>query len=889
MKSIFRKIAFVLALAMVVTMFPVMNASAANNGNKYARTKDATLYVGGDANGDYEGCWAAQTKTKTWMKEEGYKSSYKTSDDSVVTVSKYGYVEAVSVGKAEITATFSKKGEEDIVETFNVTVKKNAVSIALDKESQDALSAGLTAGDKVTLKAVQTDADGSNEGITDTVKFYCASKEDKEIIELNKDTGELTALKDGKATVVVQSCQYEYDRETKKYKTTVAAKAEYSVEVEAAGIVSAKQINKNTVAITCGNAAAAADLVANKTNLTVTYKIGEQDIVGYINYNEVKVDGSDDKVVNVTLYDELVKDYVYTFKYGEKSVAVTGVDLAAVTSIRIVTTTVAIGDVRTVEVKYYDANGVELPAEKMTGVLSFNVKGGDRDYFTLTGNQIYFLEAKKTAILEASYIRGYKNDGSADEIKSNIVTITSVEQSAEDNQVDGWAIGNDPNKPVKDWSYSKDAKSIAVNDSNWRLYGRYYVTPFGGKAEAHYTSEQYDGAIFEYSTTNDSVLMVDSASGLLYPVAAGSATVIVRRVYSDTNKPVIGTCVINVVGSRMLTSFTATADKNKLAIDPLAADQVVISTETKDQLGQGLGSSSVTYEMQVMNSVAGLTLTANSTPLSTTAGLISPDSNGKYVVKATTTNAAADTSVQVSITASQSNGRKITRVITLRVRKVTQSANDQFVLELGKSNIDMNIPAFAWNEGMGKLESSIRLARYDRDGFYVGVESMTPNSKTGAYSYQVLNSKGEMITVTDDKFSAVTASGSAVSGGAITKCPTGVYRVEVYKNGTLYTFKNIVVSDTTVIPTANVKNTKVGTTSLEFLAGSLKGNNMTFHRGNDEVTGNIDIVRVEGTSSNDRVYVTRILVEETVKSGDSSIQGYKYQYYINIGKTFYLN
>ena len=279
-----------------------------------------------------------------------------------------------------------------------------------------------------------------------------------------------------------------------------------------------------------------------------------------------------------------------------------------------------------------------------------------------------------------------------------------------------------------------------------------------------------------------------------------------------------------------------------------------------------------------MNSGNGVTLTANGNSLSTTAGIINPNSDGKYVVKATTSNATVDTSVQVSITASQSNGRKITRVITLRVRKVTQSTNDQFVLELGKSNIDMNIPAFAWNEGMGKLESDINLVRYDRDGFYVGKEAMTPNSKIGAYSYQVLNSKGEQVIVANDKFSAVAVSGSAVSGGAITKCPTGVYRVEVYRNGTLYTFKNIVVSDTTVIPTVNVKNTKVGSTDLGFLAANLKGTNMTFHRGNDEITGNINIVDVVGTPSNDRVYVTRILVEETVNSGDSTIKGYKYQY-----------
>jgi len=231
MKSIFRKIAFVLALAMVVTLFPVMSASAAVKDNKYARKKNATLYVGGDAIGDYEGCWSAQAKTKTWMKEEGYKSSYESSNPSVATVSKYGYVEAVGVGKTTITATFSKKGKADIVESFEVTVKKNAVEVALDKESEEKLNAGLNVGDKLTLKAIMTDADGNSEGITDTVKYYMSSKEEKEIIDINPTTGELTALKDGEATILVRSYQWGYDRETKKNMSRVTFEEKYTVKV----------------------------------------------------------------------------------------------------------------------------------------------------------------------------------------------------------------------------------------------------------------------------------------------------------------------------------------------------------------------------------------------------------------------------------------------------------------------------------------------------------------------------------------------------------------------------------------------------------------------------------------------------------------------------------
>ena len=98
MKSIFKKIAFVLALAMVVTMMPAKAASAASSKEPqmYGTLK---LYLGGDVTGSYEG----QNYAKVWNKDN-YTVTFASDNEEVATVNGKGFVRAVAVGTANITA-----------------------------------------------------------------------------------------------------------------------------------------------------------------------------------------------------------------------------------------------------------------------------------------------------------------------------------------------------------------------------------------------------------------------------------------------------------------------------------------------------------------------------------------------------------------------------------------------------------------------------------------------------------------------------------------------------------------------------------------------------------------------------------------------------------------
>ena len=95
MKSIFKKVAFVLALAMVVTMLPARVAAAAESDGPQMY-KTLKLYLGGDVTGSYEG----QRYAKVWNKGD-YEVQFGSDNTDVATVNQKGFVTAVSVGTAK--------------------------------------------------------------------------------------------------------------------------------------------------------------------------------------------------------------------------------------------------------------------------------------------------------------------------------------------------------------------------------------------------------------------------------------------------------------------------------------------------------------------------------------------------------------------------------------------------------------------------------------------------------------------------------------------------------------------------------------------------------------------------------------------------------------------
>ena len=248
MKSIFKKITFVLALAMVVTMLPAKTAAAATADGPQMY-KALLLYLDGDITGNYK----SERYASVWgWKENGYDAvSFESADPSVATVSSKGKVTAVKVGKTTVTATFTGEDVDTVVRKCVVTVKRNAAKVGLSAASTKKVEAGFTLGDKLRLTAVRKDAEGNTEWnktqkkyTTDSVRFQSS---DENVFKVTKTTGILTATGAGEATLTIWTVQTEgKDATTGTY--PVGVSREYKVVVSQGMAAGAEQTSRILVA-----------------------------------------------------------------------------------------------------------------------------------------------------------------------------------------------------------------------------------------------------------------------------------------------------------------------------------------------------------------------------------------------------------------------------------------------------------------------------------------------------------------------------------------------------------------------------------------------------------------------------------------------------------------
>ena len=634
------------------------------------------------------------------------------------------------------------------------------------------------------------------------------------------------------------------------------------------------------------------------------------------------MDATNTKVVNVELYSEIMKDTTYNFTYGEKTVSLIGVDPNAVANI-IITTSTAVSEEETeIKVNFLDANGVIINGNM--DYVTFSAPDSV-DYF-LYDKKIYFNAIGKEAVVTATYDRGYDEKGNELPKLTTSKKIVSVASSSANNML-GWAI-DVQNKTASDLSYSTGEINISVDDNNRQLYGKYNITLANGSEQARYTcsagaGQTEDGAQFEYTSTNDAVIMVDMYAGILHPASVGKAQIIVKRVYGETNKPVVGVCTVNVVSSRALTNFTVQPNKTKLAVGTSgASDEIQAIVSPTDQLG-GTVETDVTYTVKVVSSLPngvsinlegnGGTVTLSNTNKEETLS-VKTGINGWQRGYIITANAPADnkiTNVQLSITASKW-GKVITRPVSFQVKNVTGSEIATYSLDLGRSEIEMNIPSFGNNDGMWRFESSIELRGYDNQGFYKALLSMTPNTDTpakDAYGYTVYKGQENKYNMVDNNiFKAVTVktvTGSGITSGSSIEVidknngwNVGTYTVKVYQGvevsgtvkGRVIAFKNIVVKDSTVKPTAVVNNTSITATGDGILIPELT-DRITFVRNGSNITDKITILSLAGSATRqeaDRIYVDKLRVRELITTGNREVNGKYEEYEVFVGKVFYV-
>ncbi|MBQ8548529.1 MAG: hypothetical protein IJ427_08520, partial [Lachnospiraceae bacterium] len=170
MRSFSKKLAFVLAAAMVVTAFaPAAKAEAAKEMaiNKQGKIlyvtdgkgiNDAAQVGGGKGNvSSYD--FAVSNKPADW--KTAYTFKWESSDEDVITVKNGGLTTAVGVGKADVVCVVTEKATGKATTLKNtVTVKANAADVVITN-ADDYANTAVEVGDVVDLNRAMYDANGT--------------------------------------------------------------------------------------------------------------------------------------------------------------------------------------------------------------------------------------------------------------------------------------------------------------------------------------------------------------------------------------------------------------------------------------------------------------------------------------------------------------------------------------------------------------------------------------------------------------------------------------------------------------------------------------------------------------------------------------------------------
>lgn len=422
MRSFSKKLAFVLAAAMVVTSVPAAQAKAADDFS-LNRTSQI-LYVNNGVNDKgsatlAEGLYGnvqkydfnLKNKPSNW-KDYGYKWS--SSNEKVATVVSGGVTTAVGVGKATISCVITDKATGKTATTLkaNVEVKANAADVII---SNAAKYDGTTVevGDVVDLNRTLVDENGNSSSkkgvyVTDATKWVA---EPATGVEINQSNGKFTFTEDAVAGDYNLYC---YTYQSSKYSQATATSEKVTVTLASTG-VELKQTTRVKFTVTGLNGA----ITVEDVNIDEIVAVAQG--TDKVNYLVKSVTMSDDnKSAEVEVF--------YAFDDGAKyEVTIKGYDMQTMvasngapksvvlhsdqynTSKR----NVVVNNSTKIWATLYDANGIDVTTDALRERLTFVIKYVDSDFET-SDTTLYFAEVGERAVVKAEY-HTYEYDDNGEE------------------------------------------------------------------------------------------------------------------------------------------------------------------------------------------------------------------------------------------------------------------------------------------------------------------------------------------------------------------------------------------------------------------------------------------------------------------------------------------
>ncbi|ABX43858.1 Ig-like domain-containing protein [Lachnoclostridium phytofermentans] len=594
MKNFFKKLAFVLALAMVVlAIAPAANASAATAPT--LNTTGKKLYLEKDvATGNYKDYFTL----KVWNKGD-YKVTFKSMNPTIATIhSTNGTVKAKAVGEALLKATVTNTKTGKVVKNLEckVWVKRNAVESGVSTASAAKLDNVLAIGDKVKLniyrKAITGQVAWQQADKTIVTDYTVWSSSNTKVATVDK-WGTVKAVGAGTATITVKTLQTE--------NTAVPTTKETKLTVTVAEPFSVTSVKVDTLKLTLGTGieSLSADAIVIKDAKTQTRS-----------YVKNVTLSADKKTAEVELFNPLVNGNIYTVEVSTNGKVLKDeieFKTGKVTKIEVVDQIIPANKETAIQYKVYDEFGLDVTA--VTNV-SFN------DNLGINSNKLT-LDNGVIAYCTISYV----NPTTAEVITSGQFKITA--KSSTVTSIIGHTLSTQEN--VANETFKETNTSLSLSDANKYYLYLQQVDQYNNKA----------GIIADSYTSLTPEVLVVSSNGLVTPVKEGTGLVSVK--VGDLTQ----TISITVTAARKATAIKTTVNDGSMTEitqsteNPLAANnKPSIKVEILDQNGKILENANGTANLTV---ISGSNLGFSNTTLNIVNGVgtleINPTTYGTAVVK----------------------------------------------------------------------------------------------------------------------------------------------------------------------------------------------------------------------------------------------------------------
>ncbi|HHV11206.1 MAG TPA: hypothetical protein GXX75_13115 [Clostridiales bacterium] len=553
-KNFFKKLSFVMALAMIISVIaPAAGALAATGLRLNATSK--TLMLGENNTYNFNALGKTKGATEKWT----------TSNAKIAAVNaKNGVVTAKAVGKATITATVTNAKKTVTKKlTAKVTVGDSIKSLEIVAPANAADLAKLEVGTDYDFNRTFETMGGSKTKTSNITVWFVndapatlakAGETDGATIDT---AGVFKAEKAGEYTITARAFRYKAQYEAwvkagSNADDTKYIKASNSVKVTVLNAVKeVKQVNTNT--FTVEFAGPVKDLTQTSASV---YQVlsGTNVTAGLVQIKSVKLDEAA-TTATVELFSDFYPEVTYKFVFdgmegtfkaaSNKTEDIAGLVFDDFT----VNTTVNTGTDLLTFVHAVNKDGIIiLNGADISANLSFELASTDtsRGYVDSALRRAYVYNSGNQITVKAVLTNYVKNASGVFEPVSftDSAVGTGVSSNVDEATMQFAVKTSQPTSISKAWA---DDKVISVDGSSYQIYARYKKTTDSSTDPYTYTA---DTTVFNYTSSDPTKLSV--VGNTVYAIAAGAVTVIVKNL----DGKVVGSFAVKINPEPVLASVS---------------------------------------------------------------------------------------------------------------------------------------------------------------------------------------------------------------------------------------------------------------------------------------------------------------------------------------------